>query len=461
MYRRALLGGEDLEIQEYISSIDGDKEIAEEVLRCLMNHVRALMDCGLAPKEKCIRILDELEKLIRDPSPVLSIKAEDIHEALEMYLRRRIGDDEGYLALGRSRNDHVSCALRLKTRKLLINQIKEIVNLRRIILDRAEEHLNTLMPAFTHLRPAQLSTFAHYLCYLAETLSDYTSFLMLALKITDRSPLGGGAVSGTRVPLDRRLMARGLFKKVLHSSIRASSGRDFMALTSSIDACLSVFLSRVAEDLIVLSSPNFGYLILPDEHLSTSSMMPQKRNPVTMEVARAWGSESVGHLVAILGILKALPSGYNLDMQEANGHHLRVVKGTTEALRIFSKIFSGLRVNEERVLDDLNSIPILATDLAEEISMRTGEPYRKVHEDIAKILRESKGTEEFYSEVEDRYGVRMSPEECIRRPVIGSPNPDHVKRCIEVERGNLKRDLITLKDMGFDLGESEEHEGSG
>ncbi|GAB6101769.1 argininosuccinate lyase [Thermococcus atlanticus] len=447
MYRKNLLGEADLNILTYTSSMEEDKEIANEVIESLIAHVKALTAQGLIPAEKGHNILKELKKLLQTPSPLFFINAEDVHEAIEIYLKEKLGKDEGYLALGKSRNDHVSAALRLKTKKFLIEQLKELINLREVLLEKAEEHVYTIMPAFTHLQPAQPSTFAHYLCYIEEVLADYTKSLFFALGIVDNSPLGGGAVGGTSVPLDRKELAKGLFSGIVLNSIKATSSRDFLSIASSMDVNLSVFLSRVAEDIVIFSTPQFDYLILPKEHLATSSMMPQKKNPVTMEIARAWGAESIGHLTALLGILKALPTGYNLDMQEANKHALVILKKTLETLRIFSDFFKKIEVNKKKLLMDSEIFPILATDIAEKLSLKGGKPYREIYEEIAKLIKYSKSVEELYTRVEELYGIKANLEEGIKKPVLGSPNPEMVKKYITLAKERLKEDSSKLSEV--------------
>ncbi|RLF77134.1 argininosuccinate lyase [Thermococci archaeon] len=447
MYRKNLLGDVDFNILAYTSSMEDDKEIVSEVIESLIAHVKVLTTQGLIPAEKGHKILKELKKLLQNPSPLFSINAEDVHEAIEIYLKEKLGKDEGYLALGKSRNDHVSAALRLKTKKLLIEQLKELITLRKVLLEKAEEHIYTIMPAFTHLQPAQPSTFAHYLCYIEEVLADYTKSLFFTLEVVDNSPLGGGAVGGTSVPLDRKSLANELFSGIVINSIKATSSRDFLSIASSMDVNLSVFLSRIAEDIVIFSTPQFDYLVLPKEHLATSSMMPQKKNPVTIEIARAWGAESIGHLTALLGILKALPTGYNLDMQEANRHALIILKKTLETLKIFSDFFKKIEVNKEKLLIDAEIFPILATDIAEKVSLKNGRPYRQVYNEIAKLIKDSKGVEGFYAKVEGLYGIKANLEKGIEKPVLGSPNPTKVKEYIKLAKTVLEEDFLKLNEV--------------
>ncbi len=440
MYREALLGEIGELTLSYISSMEEDKELVEEVIQSLIAHVRELREGKLVDEETAGEIESELKKLLHDPAPLFEIGAEDIHEAIEIFLKERLGKTEGYLPLGKSRNDHVSAALRLKTKKLLKEQMREIIKLRFLLLEKAEKYSRVPMPGFTHLQPAQPSTFAHYLLAIEEGLADYTKALLTALNIADRSPLGAGAVGGTSAPLDRHRLGSELFSGIVTNTIYATSSRDFMALACSVDTSLSVFLSRIAEDIVVFSTPNFDYLSLPEEHLATSSMMPQKRNPATMEVARAWAGEAIGHLTAILSVLKGLPTGYNLDIQEANKHAFRILKGTLATLTVFRDLISKIEPKAHNMLRDSHLFPILATDVAEKMAISSGRPYREVYTEVAKMIRESRDVGEFYKKVEERYGIKIDLSEGLKKPVTGSPNPDKIKEAIEMARKRLVED---------------------
>jgi len=439
MYREALLGGIDSENLSYISSMEEDEEIAGEVIELLLVHLEELERAELIPGEKAERIRAELKSLLSNPAPLFEIPAEDVHEAIELYLQKKLGKNEGYLPLGKSRNDHVAAALRLKTKRLLREQLRELLKARFMLVEKAEEYKDVIMPAFTHLQPAQPSTFSHYLLAIEEGLADYTEAMTAILNLVDKSPLGAGAVGGTSVPLNRESL-RGPFSGVVVNSIYATSSRDFLAMACSLDASLAVFLSRIAEDAVVFTTPNFDYLELPNEHLATSSMMPQKRNPATMEITRAWGGEAIGHLTALLSILKGLPTGYNLDMQEANKHAFAILKGTLRALKTFRDLFSKLEPKGEKLERDAMLFPILATDIAEKVAISTGRPYREVYSEVATLVRESESVEEFYAKAAEKFGIEVHLAEGIKKPVLGSPNPEKIKEVIALAKERLVRD---------------------
>ncbi len=444
MYRRALLGSSCKDILDYTSSLKQDREIAGEVIEVLRVHVESLMENELIPGKAGERILKELEKIKKKPDPLFHLDAEDIHEAIEIYLLKKLGRDAEYLPLGRSRNDHVAAALRLKCKKLLAEEISLLFSLREVLLSRAEEYLYVIMPAFTHLQPAQPITFAHYLCHLEEILQEYTELLLHLLRIVDKSPLGAAALGGTRVPLSREKMAEKLFAGMLKNTLSAVSSRDFLYLSGSINASLSVALSRIAEDMVVFATPQFDYILIPSEHLATSSMMPQKKNPATMEIARAWAGECMGHLISLLAIHKALSTGYNLDMQQANSHAISIFQGTIATLRIFIDFFSTLRVKEENLLRDSCLFPILVTDLAELISLKKNLPYRQVHRKVAAIVKENNTPQEIYNAIEKEFGVKITLREGIEKPVKGSPSPKDVTRYIENAKKLLEKERREL-----------------
>jgi len=282
------------------------------------------------------------------------------------------------------------------------------------------------------MQPAQPSTFAHYLCAIDETLSDYAYAMKAVILITDKSPLGSGAVASTGVPLNREEMAEGLFSRIAENSLYATSSRDFLSLACSIEVSLSVFFSRIASDVIFFSS--LGYFSLAEEHLATSSMMPQKKNAVTMEVIRAWGGEALGHLVALMSILKSLPSGYSLDMQEMNKHALSLMSGTEDATDVLKDCFESMRFNKEKAAEDASDVRILATDIAEAIALREGVPYREAHQMVAEAVREGRLKEEA-----ERLGVSLG--KAIGKKVTGSPSPEMVLKYIKKAREDLDESL--------------------
>lgn len=432
LYREPLLGPTEAGIVRYTSSMEEDKLIACEVLEVLESHVVELKQAGFIPGSPADRILVELEKLKGDPGKLFNYNVEDIHEAIEVYLREKLGDEAGYLALGRSRNDHVATALRLKIARLLVAEMIEILRFRRALLAKASKHVETPLPLYTHMRPAQLSTVAHYLLYVDELLATYLDVLQAVLGVVLRSPQGSGPVAGVMTPLDRRRVASRFFNgNLVYNTLYATTSRDFMLLALSVNVSMLVSLSRFIEDLIVLSTPQVGYFKLPRDHLATSSIMPHKENPVTLEVARAKAGELLGYFVAVASIVKGITSGYNLDLQEANRHAIVALMEVLDTLAVLADLVEKLEVNTEAVERDLKSYPLILTDLAELIAMKTGRPFREVHRELAGYVRSYGSVGELYEAVSRVYGVSLDVGEAIRRPVIGSPNPEYTREYLE------------------------------
>ena len=430
MYRKELLGDSEEDVIRYISSCKEDRKFVNEIIEVLILHTRSLAELGLIPREADKRITATLKELLHNPEILFEIDAEDIHEAIEIYLEKRIGELEDYLPLGRSRNDHVNAALRLKITRHLRDILSEIISMRRTLLKKCQMYLDTLIPTFTHLQPAQASTFSFYLCYIDETLDTYGEAIKLAIRICEKSPLGCGASASTGVPFDRRNMGKSLFSGYVRNCLVATGSRDFLSLSAGIVTSLAVALSRIAEDMIIFSTPQFGYILPPMKHLATSSMMPHKKNPVSMEIARAMGGKSIGNLVAILSVIKGVPSGYNLDLQEANSHAITLLERVLDTLHIMKDFFETMEISKENTMKDCLRFPILSTEVAELLSMKESIPYRKAHRLVAKLVRESKTMEDFRRSLREMYGMEISVRESIQRAPQGSPDPKRVKEYI-------------------------------
>ncbi|PVU78067.1 argininosuccinate lyase [Sulfolobus islandicus] len=416
LYRK--WGSEKDEVVNYTSSIDSDKEIMEEVKLTMKAHIISLYLSGYIKKETTKKILAALNEFKE-----ISQGYEDVHEALEDFLLKNVGEEAGWIGLGRSRNDHVATALRLKLRNKLIELLTEINSLRKTLLDKAKEHITTIFPSYTHLQLAQPTTFAHYLTYIEEELASRWEIIFFTLKLVNRSPLGSGAIVGTNVKIDREKEAELLgFDDIVYNTLSATSSRADIITTISELTVLIVVLSRIAEDLIFFSSNKL--LKLPDSHVSTSSLMPQKRNPVTMEILRAKASESIGILTSLLSIYKGLPTGYNLDLQEMNKYYWLAVNYTISSIRVLESLFSQIQVNKVNI--DESS---LATDDAELLSINKKVPYRSAYFEIAKKVRE--GSYKSTLKIEDSINMKA---------VIGSPNFDLITNLIKSRETKLEED---------------------
>ncbi|QGA67469.1 argininosuccinate lyase [Sulfolobus sp. E11-6] len=414
LYRK--WGSEKDEVVSYTSSIDSDKEIIEEVKLTMKAHVISLYLSGYIKKEtakKILAVLNEFKEIGQG--------YEDVHEALEDFVLKNVGEEAGWIGLGRSRNDHVATALRLKLRDKLIELLTEINSLRKTLLDKAREHITTIFPSYTHLQLAQPTTFAHYLTYIEEELASRWEIIFSMLKQVNRSPLGSGAIVGTNVKINREKEAELLgFDDIVYNTLSATSSRADIIATIAELTVLMVVLSRIAEDLIFFSSNKL--IKLPDSHVSTSSLMPQKRNPVTMEILRAKAAETIGILTSLLSIYKGLPTGYNLDLQEMNKYYWIAINYTISSVRILGSLFSQIQINKINI--DESS---LATDDAELLSINKRIPYRSAYFEIAKKVRD--GSYKSTLKIEDSINMKA---------VIGSPNFDLITSLIKSRETKLE-----------------------
>jgi argininosuccinate lyase (EC 4.3.2.1) len=292
-YRSWIGGGGDL-VKRYASSLQDDIEIAEEVLRVVEAHVRHLAEVGAVPKE----VAEAVAAALREADPAELVKGgfEDVHEALERWLVDRLGEEVGgWVGLGRSRNDHVAAAIRLAALRRAGEIQRLAERFRCVLARRALEYADCVMPSFTHFQPAQVITFGHYLLAVDELVAEFLHVLKAVEDLLRRSPLGAGPAGGVQAPIDRRRLAKlAGFDDVVENALYASGGRFFALALASVVASFLTELSRSLDDFIRWNTPLVGYVEAPDDHVSTSSIMPHKRNLVTLEVlgrgrARRWG----------------------------------------------------------------------------------------------------------------------------------------------------------------------------
>lgn len=442
LYREPLLGRESA--SWYISSMGDDQKIVREVLEVEIARVRNLVAKGLIPGREGEEILRHLEDLARNPEALFEYReAEDIFEAIEIHLQRVLGPQAGWFSLGRSRNDHVAAVLRLKAKRYILSIMEKILLLRKILVRKAIDHASQLFPSYTHAREAQPITFGHYLLSIDEELEDHYRMFEEALKIVDLSPIGAGAIGGTTVEIDREEVARSLgFSKHSRNTLYMVSSRGFLLLSASIAASLGAYLSRVANDLILFSSKPYGLVEIPSRHAATSSIMPHKVNPVTLEILRARAGESIGLLTSIMEIYRATVSGYNLDFQEINRLAWKIFENLVEALEILGDLISGLKINRERA-EALSKDPeLLTADIVEIMSISKSIPHREAHRIVAGVIRAG-GLEKLLEE----YIPSREPMEIItgKKDYPGSPHPKRVVELARKKEAEIVRDEERLK----------------
>jgi argininosuccinate lyase len=339
-----------------------------------------LAEQGIVAEDEAAEILDALES-VEDAGHAALPDGEDVHEAIETAVIDRIGPTGGKLHTARSRNDEVATCLRYRLRADLLDAADATLALREALVETAVQHVDTVMPGYTHLQPAQPTTLAHYLCSYEQAVARDTARLLDAYERVNRSPLGAAAFAGTPFDVARERVAELLgFDAVLDNSMDAVSARDFLAESTAALATAAVTCSGLAEDLILFATK--GYVDLADEYASTSSIMPQKKNPDTLELARAVAGDAVGDLTGLLTTLKGLPRAYNRDLQRAHDHAFAVVDDVTDALDVAGGAVATADWNADLLAEEASAGFSTATGVADLLAM-AGLPFRTAHEIVA------------------------------------------------------------------------------
>lgn len=420
-----------------MSSIVDDAEIFRYVIITLIAHVNELERGGIISGDVAGRIRDALRDVWRggyDPGKLVGY--EDVHEYIEAELIRRLGSIGGWIGIGRSRNDHVATAIRLRLRRALLDLMLITLRLREVALNKAVEGgYDKVIIGSTHRQPAQVTTLGHYMLYLDDLSRDFLSELMHVYGLVNKSPLGSGPLAGTMVGIDRFREAVELgFDGVVDNTIYATGSRYFVISAASAIVNYLVEVGRFINNLEMWLMPQLNYVSADPSHLATSSIMPHKRNPATLEVFRARiGGEAVGHLVAMYSILRPVESGYQLDLQELTRHMWSIVKIALEGLLIFMDFINGIKVNEDGVKESLGKYVVTAAEYAEAVAMREKRPFRDVYNEVARELRSG-------------VKVGLDANESLMKPVHGSSNPRQV---IDDARARLNevRELMTRVNL--------------
>ena len=385
MFRDQRLGESREDVLEYLSSRQADLRIFHSDLLVDKAHLRMLKEQNLISGDICSRIMAAIDDLM-DEGPQALGQGEDVHEAIEAYILQKVGPEGGRMHTGRSRNDEVAACIRLSLREEMLSLMAGRISLIQTILRLAAEHTESLVPGFTHTQHAQPTTLAHHLLSHADAAFRDLARLEEAYSRVNQSPLGAAAFASTGFKIDRSLTARLLgFEGLVENSMDAVSTRDFIVEVLSDLAIEMVNLSRLAEELVLWSSSEFGYLELDNLYASTSSIMPQKKNPDTAELARARAGSVMGSLVAALAICKAQPMSYNRDLQEVTPHLWRAVDWTASTVRILSGCLASLKFNRDRLEKSAGAGFSTATEIADSLVRITGMPFRTAHSIVGRI----------------------------------------------------------------------------
>ena len=378
------------DVEVYTSSLAIDSRLWLADLRGSMAHARMLGRTGILPSseaEDLIQALEGIASALEGGKISIPQDAEDIHSAIEAMLTEVVGPLAGKLHTARSRNDQVATACRLYLRGEVDEYSDEIRKLQTTLLTLAKAHTSTLLPGLTHMQHAQPVSFAHHLlAYFWMFERDHGRLTDLRVRL-NQLPLGSGALAGTTFPLDRDGVAHELgFAGICENSLDAVSDRDFAAEFLSMAAIAGTHLSRMAEELILWSTPEYGFVELADDVTTGSSLMPQKKNPDVAELIRGRTGRLVGALTGLLTTLKALPLSYNRDLQEDKVHLFEGLDTIRASTRLTKLLLEKASWKIERMAAACKGDHSNATDLADYL-VRKGVPFRQTHEVAGKAVR--------------------------------------------------------------------------
>jgi argininosuccinate lyase len=393
--RRGRLSGERAEeIYQFLSSMNADRNIAEADLLVDIAHLLMLERQKVIDRASAAAVMKVLLVMHKTgvPEEAFSDHFEDIHAGIESVLIAMAGEDAGgRLHIGRSRNDEVAACIRLHLRDELILQLDLLAKLREILLNCAQQHRETFMPGFTHFQHAQPTTLAHHLLAYEQAFSRDFERLTGAYSRVNQSPLGAAAFASTGYRIDRDYTATLLgFNGILMNTMDAVATRDFALEVLSALSIMMATVSRLCEELVIWSSSFTGFVCLEDSYCSTSSIMPQKKNPDIAEIMRAKAGSVAGAYTSALVITKGLPMSYNRDLQELTPHLWRGVRDASMSLHLLAGMISGARFDTARMKVEAGKGLSTATDVADLLVREYNLPFRTAHSIVGRAVR--KGT---------------------------------------------------------------------
>ncbi|HSM58130.1 MAG TPA: argininosuccinate lyase [Candidatus Sulfomarinibacteraceae bacterium] len=404
----------DALVHRFNASLPFDVRLYQEDIDGSIAWAEALAEIGILSTDEQTAIVDGLEQVRREfdeGTIVFQPGDEDVHAAVERRLTELIGASGRKLHTGRSRNDQVATDFRLWTMRAVGQLLARVADLQEALVDRAEGGLTIPMAGYTHLQHAQPVTWGHWvLSHFWPLCRDADRFAQ-AREAASVLPLGSGALAGTAYPIDREALARKLgFARISDNSIDGVADRDFALDFVYAAAVLGIHLSRLAEQLILFSSAEFGFVVLSDAYSTGSSIMPQKKNPDTLELTRGKAGRLTGHLMGLLMTLKGLPSAYDKDLQEDKEPVFDAFDTLSLVLPVMAGTIRTLQPQPERMAEQLEP-GLLATELADYL-VKKGVPFREAHGMVGQVVRlaERKGVEidaldlTALREVSDRFG---------------------------------------------------------
>jgi len=376
--------------KEYTLSIPFDKRLYKQDIAGSIAHAKMLAKQGIISAKDAQLItsgLTSIEEEIEQGTFEFRNETEDLHMSIESRLIQKIGDVGARLHTARSRNDQVALDMRLFLKEVLEETIAGIRALQRSLIKLADDNKSVIIPGYTHLQRAQPVLLAHHLLAYFEMCQRDIERFSQCLNRTDVLPLGSGALSGVSYSIDREFLAKELgFSKLSANSMDAVSDRDFVIEYQSAACIAMMHLSRLAEEIVLWATAEFGFIEIDDAFSTGSSMMPQKKNPDVAELARGKTGRVYGHLVAILTMMKALPLTYNRDLPEDKEGLFDTVDTLISTLNVFAAMVASLRIKSDRTRQAAEENYTLATDIADYL-VKKGLPFREAHVIVGKLSR--------------------------------------------------------------------------
>ena len=448
-------------VNTFNASISIDSRMYKEDILGSLAHVKMLGKQGIIPakdSEKIVNGLNEILKRMENGVINIDNSSEDIHRFIESTLTYYIGDEGKKLHTGRSRNDQVALDTKLYVKKYLIVVANELLNLQTVILNKAKENINTIMPGYTHMQKAQPITFAHHIMAYAEMLKRDYGRLLDCYERMNEMPLGSGALATSTYPIDRNFVSNELgFNKPTVNSIDSVSDRDYAIEALSALSLIMMHLSRFSEEVILWCTGEFNFVELDDAYSTGSSIMPQKKNPDVAELVRGKTGRVYGDLMTLLTVMKGIPLAYNKDMQEDKEALFDGLDTVLISIQTFTGMLDTMKIKKDVMKKAASGGFTNATDVADYL-VKKGEAFRNAHEIVGKIvlycidenkaiddlsLDEFKSFSPFFEE--DVYKA-IDLITCVEeRSVMGGPSSSSVQSQISLLENFISEKMEVLK----------------
>lgn len=445
------------ESAEFTGSVADDAPLIAPVVKINMAHMLMLEKNGYVKTSDaaaCLKALKAIPKKFK-----MDANLEDVHMNIEAFVIDRAGADAGgQLNLGKSRNDQVATAIRMVARDRILEIARAMEYVSRVLITLGKKHANWVMPGYTHLQHAQPVTLGHHLLAHNDALQRNAKRLLQCYERVNACPMGAAALGSVVLTIDRDYACKMLgFESLLENTIDAVSSRDFALETMSVLALTMADLSKLAEEIILWSSSEFSFAEVADEYASTSSIMPQKKNPVVAEMIRSRAAMTFGDLMAGLSLVKALPLSYNLDLQDLTPRLWDSCNNALASLDLMAKMLATMKFNKDRLESSVETA-VGAADLASYIAAKKGVPFRTAHRIVGALAKQSADSKEEFSKIVAKHlreaskriakkEVSLTREEINallipsgninRKATKGSPSPREIQKMVRARQEEI------------------------